>query len=143
MEDDDFPLEPPKPAKEKPSQRVKLGAGDLNPLRINDLSGDVEESGMFMGPGHPIFRQGPPHPDVDAPPEAAPHYPFPEGKLPQGAHPTGARFDPITPFGEEFSGEPDNDELLPPPTSRRQPKSPSANSGDGNLFGSGRAPFFR
>ena len=122
-------------------EKVKLGTGDVQgpSLEIG------EESGMLMGPGHPVFSRQRSHPDDPALP-----YPFPEGRLPSGAHPIGVRFDPITPFGEEFSGEPDNDELLPPPTRRttankRSPQfEPQLDpSFDPQFDPSGKAPFFK
>lgn len=138
--------------------RVNLGKGDLDKLE----EVDPEEGGMLMGPGHPIFKQRGKHPDelsanpLDPTPHTGPvnpfvprkdkdpdrGYPFPEGTLPRGAHPKDARFDPITPFGEEFSGEPDFDELLPPP--QRNPKKSSDAPTFGPFDGSaGSSKFFK
>lgn len=138
MGEDDLkpPFTPPKASKAK-QQKVKLGEGDIREPGEGEFGG--EESGMYMGPGHPVFNpQAPRHPDVDAPPA----YPFPEGRLPQGAHPPGARIDPITPFGEGVSGEPDNDELQPPPN-RPPPTRKNPFGGSGNKDPFGGAPFFK
>lgn len=89
---------------------------------------------MYVGPDHPIFgnRGGS---SLDDPTGI---FGGPQN-LPRGAVPPGARFDPIGPFGRlpvrppgpggrgsgtggpgagggpgNFSGEPDNDELMPP-----------------------------
>jgi hypothetical protein len=159
-EDDKFPLEPKLKPEKKEIKPVSLGTGDAKPLAGGKVD---QESGMYMGPYHPYFRKPIPHPDVDAPSigkdgdgnsEPSP-YPFPEKRLPRNAHPTGARFDPITPFGEGFSGEPDNDELLPPPQRgpskpKRQPGAkkfdpfdPSTSSGGGGDPSSFGPPFFK
>ena len=158
-DDDKLPLEPTRKP-EKTVKPVKLGTGDVKPLAGGKIG---PESGMYMGPTHPYFQKPPSHPDVDAPSSAGRDihddeepqqpYPFPEKRLPRDAHPPGARFDPITPFGEEFSGEPDNDELLPPPqrgpskpkqppgAKKFDPFDPSTSSGgDPSKFG---PPFFK
>src|SRR4051812_42604286 len=114
-EDDKFPLEP-KRKPEKTEKQVQLGKGDVKPL----AGGKIDpESGMYMGPNHPYFRKSPAHhPDVDAastsnqdtPGDNGPRpYPYPEKKLPQDAQTPAARFAAITPFGKEFSGEPETD----------------------------------
>lgn len=77
---------------------------------------------MVVGPDHPMFGRG----------QNDPRHPQAEGRLPFGAVPPGARFDPIGPFGPMapgpgrrgrgrggrgegmFSGEPDNDMFMPP-----------------------------
>ncbi|EIE88334.1 hypothetical protein RO3G_13045 [Rhizopus delemar RA 99-880] len=103
-----------------PYNPLAVGGDDLNPfgdrLRLPG-SGGRGGGGMHVGPDHPIFGSG------------GFHDPFGSGgreNLPRGAVPPGARFDPITPPGMGFnprgprgprgprSGEPDNDELMPP-----------------------------
>lgn len=80
---------------------------------------------MFVGPDHPIFGSRGPIgdrgpwggdgflPPMGAPPGARfdPVGPGPLGRLP-GRSPGRGRWGP--PSGGRFSGEPDNDELLPP-----------------------------
>ncbi|KAI8138179.1 PI31 proteasome regulator N-terminal-domain-containing protein [Fennellomyces sp. T-0311] len=87
-----------------------VGRSDLEPMGGLRMPGDG--GGMFVGPSHPMF--GGRHED--------------DARLPRGAVPPGARFDPIGPFMPDprrgrgrggagagrFSGEPDNDELPPP-----------------------------
>jgi proteasome inhibitor subunit 1 (PI31) len=87
---------------------------------------------MYVGPGHPIFGRG-------QQPGGGPQGPWGgDGFLPPMGAPQGARFDPVgpfgpiggrgggagfrlpgrggggRPFGSPFSGEPDNDEFMPP-----------------------------
>ncbi|KAJ1969464.1 hypothetical protein IWQ62_000606 [Dispira parvispora] len=102
---------------------VHLG-GTTNPR----VGGDISGGGMHVGPGHPLFGRvstGPDH--STGTPFAGPQ------RLPPGAVPSGARFDPVVPFGpnpnrgpgglprpptgntpQPWSGEPDQDEFLPP-----------------------------
>lgn len=80
---------------------------------------------MYVGPDHPMFQR----PGYPEPPFAGPGY----GRLPPGAVPPGARFDPIMPNNPlairprgrgrppfryfkfiKFRGEPDYDEFGPP-----------------------------
>jgi proteasome inhibitor subunit 1 (PI31) len=109
---------------------------DTNGLRNLHIysRGGGPGGGMYVGPDHPIFgdvRGG--NSDLDDPSRI---FGGPQN-LPRGAVPPGARFDPIGPFGRlpvrppppsgigrgsgtggprNFSGEPDNDELMPPVT---------------------------
>jgi proteasome inhibitor subunit 1 (PI31) len=93
---------------------------------------------MYVGPNHPIFgpRGGPSGAGgVGGIPGTQPRGPWGgDGYLPPMGAPPGARFDPVGPFGGigggigrlpgpggrgrgtggPFSGEPDNDEFLPP-----------------------------
>ncbi|CEG68448.1 hypothetical protein RMATCC62417_04706 [Rhizopus microsporus] len=98
-----------------PTDPYNVGGDDLNPfgdrLRLPGSRGTG--GGMYVGPNHPIFGGRFDDPPIGGGPE----------NLPRGAVPPGARFDPITPPGPRFnprnfraprSGEPDNDELLPP-----------------------------
>ncbi|RKP36185.1 hypothetical protein BJ085DRAFT_27161 [Dimargaris cristalligena] len=126
-----------------PSFRPSVGAADLDPLAASPLafpssriqphpSGPSTGDGSLVGPGHPLFArpgsQGDPTSDIFGGPQP----------LPRNAVPSGARFDPIGPFGinpshapgglnrgpqcprpsgpHPWSGEPDNDELPPPIT---------------------------
>ncbi|KAJ1857930.1 hypothetical protein H4R99_003802 [Coemansia sp. RSA 1722] len=101
---------------------ISVGGSDLDPF------GSMREGdggGMHVGPDHPMFRRGyvPESPSGDGP-----------QRLPRGAVPPGARFDPISPFGDRpgplrpsgghgpggrgfFSGEPDPDNMQPPNSS--------------------------
>ncbi|KAJ1814517.1 hypothetical protein LPJ75_002739 [Coemansia sp. RSA 2598] len=108
-----------------PRPDTSVGSGDLDPF------GSMREGdggGMVVGPDHPMFRRG-----------YAPESPSGDGqlRLPRGAVPPGARFDPISPFGDRpggpvrpsggrgpgtggrgvFSGEPDPDNIQPPNSS--------------------------
>ncbi|KAI9498870.1 PI31 proteasome regulator N-terminal-domain-containing protein [Zychaea mexicana] len=101
-----------------------VGRSDLEPMG-GGLRMPGDGGGMFVGPHHPMFGGV-----ADNSPDA---------RLPPGAAPPGARFDPIGPFMPDprrggagglgrsgrgggrgrggvgrFSGEPDNDELPPP-----------------------------
>ncbi|KAF7729868.1 hypothetical protein EC973_003602 [Apophysomyces ossiformis] len=111
---------------------LSVGWTDLDPLsgQSHMPGGD----GMYVGPEHPMFGEG------DTDPSSI--YGGPE-PIPRQSVPPGARFDPIGPFGRIpgrgghnvrgrggfggrggrggpgsqggfFSGEPDNDEFLPP-----------------------------
>ncbi|KAI7907006.1 PI31 proteasome regulator N-terminal-domain-containing protein [Cokeromyces recurvatus] len=107
-----------------------VGGSDLRPLGgvRSGIRMPGSGDGMFVGPDHPIFgnRSGN-RSSLDDPSGL---FGGPE-PLPRGSVPPGARFDPIGPFGRlpvrppgrggnnsrprrPFSGEPDNDELLPP-----------------------------
>ncbi|KAG0172140.1 hypothetical protein DFQ30_011120 [Apophysomyces sp. BC1015] len=106
------------------SDPFSVGRADLDPLAGSSrMPGG---GGMFVGPGHPMFGDRADDPDtIFGGPEP----------LPRHSVPPGARFDPIGPFGRvpgrggsqnlrgrggfggrggPFSGEPDNDEFLPP-----------------------------
>jgi hypothetical protein len=100
---------------------------------------------MFVGPGHPIFGQRNP------PGQPRPTGPWGgDGYLPPMGAPPGARFDPVGPFGRRpspggipgprrggpFSGEPDNDEFMPPGFGGG-PLGPSGPSGSSGSFGFG------
>ncbi|KAJ1821382.1 hypothetical protein LPJ60_002649 [Coemansia sp. RSA 2675] len=116
-----------------PVNPANVGRDDLNPLGHPFGSGIGEGGGMVVGPGHPMFRQGGHggddvgRPGIFGGPQT----------LPPGAVPSGARFDPIGPFGQMpgparplgrqgppprgsggpgrlFSGEPDPDAGEPP-----------------------------
>ncbi|KAI8986392.1 PI31 proteasome regulator N-terminal-domain-containing protein [Pilobolus umbonatus] len=119
------PSQPPQPSTgQLPHPRVddpyRVGQSDLEPMGGLRMPG---RDGMFLGPDHPIFgnRGG----SLDDPSGL---FGGPQ-PLPRGSVPPGARFDPIGPFGQlparprqpgrrdprhPFSGEPDNDELMPP-----------------------------
>ncbi|KAI9098095.1 PI31 proteasome regulator N-terminal-domain-containing protein [Phlyctochytrium arcticum] len=140
-----------------PRGPFSVGDVDLDPLGIapgmvppsqfhrimNGRGGGMHPGGgMFVGPDHPMFGGGGggvPYPGGGGGPLAGPD----GSRLPPGAVPPGARFDPIMPFGGGgprgpfggsgrgsgpgsgsgggfggfggSSGEPDNDELPPPP----------------------------
>ena len=111
-----------------PRGPAPLFPGARNPLSIGDsdrdpISGNPfrpfpfnSEDGSVVGPNHPIFGIG------GRPQRGSPF--GGDSFLPPGAHPPGARFDPIGPgpFGvlpggvrrPPRSGDPDNDELQPP-----------------------------
>ncbi|KAG8814469.1 hypothetical protein FRC17_001111 [Serendipita sp. 399] len=117
---------------ERQDNPLEIGRSDLDPIP-NPFTGKSPiqplnpGGGMYVGPGHPIFGgQQPP-----ARPGGAPRGPWGgDGYLPPLGAPSGARFDPIVPFGAggvggipgrggaprggPFTGEPDNDEFLPP-----------------------------
>ena len=63
-----------------------MNASFLNARRFNPGGMPGPHSGMFMDPSHPMFTQ--PRPPFGGP-----------NRLPPGAVPPGARFDPITPLG--------------------------------------------
>ncbi|CAG7848654.1 SubName: Full=Uncharacterized protein {ECO:0000313/EMBL:CCA70609.1} [Serendipita indica DSM 11827] len=115
---------------------LEVGRSDLDPIP-NPFAGRSPiqplnpGGGMYVGPGHPMFTQ----PGARGPPTGGPW--GGDGYLPPMGAPPGARFDPIVPFGAggiggfpgrggpgggpfgprgrgQFSGEPDNDEFLPP-----------------------------
>ncbi|CDS12680.1 hypothetical protein LRAMOSA04866 [Lichtheimia ramosa] len=101
-----------------PGNPFSVGRSDLEPMG-GGIRMPGSGGGMFVGPEHPMFRA---RRDEHESPFSG------EGpqRLPRGAVPPGARFDPITPTGGGnmrpprgprggfFSGEPDNDELPPP-----------------------------
>ncbi|KAJ2146404.1 hypothetical protein IW136_000591 [Coemansia sp. RSA 678] len=109
---------------------LSVGRDDLDPLggamHGGPLGGIDQGGGMLVGPDHPMFRQGGSSGRGTGPlggPE----------RLPPGAVPPGARFDPISPLGQmprgglprgsgnggagPFSGEPDPDNCQPPDAS--------------------------
>ncbi|KAJ1981568.1 hypothetical protein H4R35_000662 [Dimargaris xerosporica] len=111
-----------------PAPSVQVGDADKDPLGAWRDPSAAEGGGMLMGPGHPAFRVSEP---ADTPRSDAP-FARPT-RLPPGAVPPGARFDPIGPFDPSagpapggvprrprpqqptpWSGDPDNDELPPP-----------------------------
>ncbi|KAJ2367187.1 hypothetical protein H4S01_002302 [Coemansia sp. RSA 2610] len=71
---------------------LSVGRSDLDPLG-GPLGGIDQGGGMMVGPDHPMFRQGG-RPDAGADPLRDPT------RLPPGAVPPGAHFDPITPLGQ-------------------------------------------
>ncbi|KAJ2552306.1 hypothetical protein EV175_003366 [Coemansia sp. RSA 1933] len=133
----------------RPGLYAGVGGDDLRPLGpdiINSGPGGTRGGGMLVGPGHPMFGQGTGDDEDDdgyggMGPLAGPE------RLPQGAVPPGARFDPVMPFGPAasarggrgrgrgrgargpFGGDPDNDAFMPP------------GSGFGGGFGSGPDSF--
>ncbi|PPQ99029.1 hypothetical protein CVT24_003589 [Panaeolus cyanescens] len=111
-----------------PRNPLEIGRSDLDPFPTNPFAppslfppggGD----GMFVGPNHPIFsgRRG-----TSTSPFSGPW--GGDGYLPPMGAPPGARFDPVGPFSPgnnpigpglpgrrpRRSGEPDNDEFMPP-----------------------------
>jgi hypothetical protein len=116
-----------------PLRIPSVGRRDLDPLGGNPFSppslfGGGDEDGMFVGPNHPIFR-GPGGIGRVGPARTGPW--GGDGFLPPMGAPPGARFDPIGPgprssptrgfggtsqgrFSAPFSGDPDNDEFMPP-----------------------------
>ncbi|KAJ1976628.1 hypothetical protein H4R34_003909 [Dimargaris verticillata] len=114
-------------ASRSPPPSVQVGDADKDPLGAWRDPSAAEGGGMLMGPGHPAFR-------VNEPSDARSDAPFAgPTRLPSGAVPAGARFDPIGPFDPSagpapggvprrprpnqptpWSGDPDNDELPPP-----------------------------
>ncbi|KAJ1943909.1 hypothetical protein FBU59_002761 [Linderina macrospora] len=72
-----------------PGNPLEIGRSDLDPLggRLNDPA----SGGMFVGPGHSIFGGNQSRED---------RIPAGPSFLPPGAVPAGARFDPISPFGD-------------------------------------------
>ncbi|KAJ2160322.1 hypothetical protein GGF46_002368 [Coemansia sp. RSA 552] len=90
---------------------LSVGSSDLDPLG-SIRGGPGEGGGMLMGPGHPAFGQGD-FDDSDPDPLAGPQ------RLPPGAVPPGARFDPISPFRPP-----------PPPGGRAPPRGQGPLSGD-------------
>ncbi|KAJ8657015.1 hypothetical protein O0I10_007349 [Lichtheimia ornata] len=113
------PISADDPSSFDPSNPFSVGRSDLEPMG-GGLRMPGSGGGMFVGPEHPMFRA---RRDEEQSPFSG------EGpqRLPRGAVPPGARFDPITPTGGGagmrpprgprggfFSGEPDNDELPPP-----------------------------
>jgi len=114
-----------------PENPLSIGRRDLDPFPINPFAPPplfpAGGDGMFVGPDHPIFGAGRGHgPFGDRGPWGG------DGFLPPMGAPPGARFDPIGPgpfpgrggFGGlgrgrggsrgPASGEPDNDEFMPP-----------------------------
>ncbi|KAI9209926.1 uncharacterized protein BJ171DRAFT_485585 [Polychytrium aggregatum] len=115
------------------SSPFSIGNADLDPLAASPGMfggrppvGGFGGGGMVVRPGHPIFQGSAPGGPLGPPSLGGPP------RLPPGAVPPGARFDPIGPFGpvpgsgfrpigpggprgsRPFSGDPDNDELPPP-----------------------------
>ncbi|KAJ2454017.1 hypothetical protein EV183_001857 [Coemansia sp. RSA 2336] len=110
---------------------LSVGRDDLDPLGgSGGLGGMDQGGGMVVGPNHPMFRQGGGSDSgFGADPLSGPQ------RLPPGAVPPGARFDPIVPHGQAppggrprgglprgppgrgggpFSGEPNPDSAGPP-----------------------------
>lgn len=135
----------------KPTAPVRIGTGDLEPFPVNPTSHsrDINESGMVIGPDHPIF--GPRRPNSSERPSSIQHDPR---FLPAGAIPPGAKFDPIYPiaprtrvddFNKSFpSGDPDPDEMKPPGDEMEYLNlSPRLfGPGDKKFPGPGGPPFF-
>ncbi|KAG8801769.1 hypothetical protein FRB91_011431 [Serendipita sp. 411] len=112
---------------ERQSNPLEIGRSDLDPFP-NPFAGKSPiqplnlGGGMYVGPGHPMFGGHPAQPGGVGGGRG--------GVLPPLGAPSGARFDPIVPFGAggigvfpgrdepprggPFTGEPDNDEFLPP-----------------------------
>ncbi|CED84822.1 PI31 proteasome regulator [Phaffia rhodozyma] len=145
--------------------RASIGAADLDPLAASPMAyrpvstfppiggigglgsgGMNPQGGMYMDPSHPLF-----HPSSDR--SQRQPGPFP-------GHPQGARFDPVSPFsgsipgggggfggggpvGGGWSGEPDNDEFMPPGMGQnrdmgvRFPGQGGGNPGMGGIGGMG------
>ncbi|KAI3653783.1 hypothetical protein MP228_001730 [Amoeboaphelidium protococcarum] len=103
-----------------PRNPFSIGSQDVDPM-ASLLGPPSAGGGMFVGPGHPMFGQGP-YSSPSSSGFGRPPLVGPSGqRLPPGAIPPGARFDPIVPdLGRQprprppRSGEPDNDELQPP-----------------------------
>lgn len=125
------PRNPFQPQPLFPDNPLEIGRRDLDPFAPNPFSPPSlfppgsSGDGMFVGPDHPIFgaRRG----------GVLPRGPWGgDGFLPPMGAPPGARFDPIGPIpfpfprrggppgsrgrgrGGPLSGEPDNDEFMPP-----------------------------
>ncbi|KAF9057705.1 PI31 proteasome regulator N-terminal-domain-containing protein [Panaeolus papilionaceus] len=110
-----------------PRNPLEIGRSDLDPFPINPFSPPslfphAGGDGMFLGPNHPIFsgRRGPSTSPFSGPWGG-------DGYLPPMGAPPGARFDPVGPFSPDArpvpgfpgqqprrTGEPDNDEFMPP-----------------------------
>lgn len=113
-----------------PDNPLEIGRRDLDPFATDPFSPPSlfppsrNGGGMYVGPDHPIFG---------APRGSIPRGPWGgDGYLPPMGAPPGARFDPIGPElyprrggpprfpgrgrggGGPASGEPDNDEFMPP-----------------------------
>ncbi|KAG6903375.1 hypothetical protein C0995_013128 [Termitomyces sp. Mi166 len=124
------PYAPHHPPLSAPENPLSVGRRDLdpffprNPFAPPPLFGN-DGDGMFVGPEHPIFNPGRGrHPFGDRGPWGG------DGFLPPMGAPPGARFDPVAPgpirggFGGlgrgrgvprgSATGEPDNDEFMPP-----------------------------
>ena len=119
-----------------PRNPLEIGRNDLDPLGGHNpfqpppLFPGAGGDGMFVGPDHPIFGGGPRGGGgfPGGPPSRGPW--GGDGYLPPMGAPPGARFDPVMPgnpmgggrglgpFGgrgpARRSGEPDNDEFMPP-----------------------------
>lgn len=136
------PLHQPYELPNRQNNPLEVGRSDLDPIP-NPFAGRSPiqplnpGGGMYVGPGHPIFGGGQ-QPGAGGRPTG----PWGgDGFLPPMGAPPGARFDPVGPFGRgggggfgggmggfpgggppgrggprggPFSGEPDNDEFLPP-----------------------------
>lgn len=108
---------------------LEIGRSDLDPFPQNPFSPPSlfpRGDGMFVGPNHPIFG------NRNGPGSGGPW--VGDGFLPPLGAPPGSRFDPIGPgpifphrggrgvggpgrgSNPPFSGDPDNDELMPPGT---------------------------
>ncbi|KAF8222750.1 hypothetical protein L208DRAFT_1412953 [Tricholoma matsutake] len=106
-----------------PRNPLEIGRSDLDPFPVNPFTPPdlfpQSGNGMFVGPGHPIFGGRRPEPFGDRGPWGG------DGYLPPMGAPPGARFDPTGPGprgpfsggpfgGRRLSGDPDNDEFMPP-----------------------------
>lgn len=135
------------PAKHDGSRAPTLRIGEADLQMPGHPVRDIDEEGMLVGPHHPIFRQS----EKDAASDVSLRR-IPPSRLPSDAVPPGARFDPITPLAPTYgSGEPDNDELLPPgepgfPIAGARPDGKRSPNDGGHPFGappgSGNPPFF-
>lgn len=118
------------PPNQRPYNPLEIGRRDLDPFGADafappSLFPPHRGDGMYVGPGHPIFGSRSPGRNPDAPrgPWGG------DGYLPPLGAPPGARFDPVGPdpnnplrltFGRRpprggfNTGEPDNDEFMPP-----------------------------
>ncbi|KAF5363475.1 hypothetical protein D9756_000508 [Leucocoprinus leucothites] len=128
------PRNPFQPPSTSPNNPLEIGRRDLDPFALDPFQppslfppGRGGGDGMFVGPDHPIF--GVPR----GPGRILPRGPWGgDGYLPPMGAPPGARFDPVGPEpyprrgglpgfpgrgrggNGPVSGEPDNDEFMPP-----------------------------
>jgi proteasome inhibitor subunit 1 (PI31) len=114
------------PALPRTGNPLDIGRRDLDPFAATNpfnpapLFPGNNSGGMIMGPNHPYFtgRTNPNSSGIRGPWGG-------DGYLPPMGAPPGARFDPVVPFGggiglpgrnphRNRTGEPDNDEFMPP-----------------------------
>ncbi|THH12220.1 hypothetical protein EW145_g145 [Phellinidium pouzarii] len=123
------------PSRDSRQNPLQIGRSDLDPMPLHDpfspppLFPSAQGDGMLVGPDHPIFGGTfGPRRDLGSPGSRGPW--GGDGFLPPMGAPPGARFDPVVPgpFGpggtpirgpggrgsQRRSGEPDNDEFMPP-----------------------------